>query len=98
MTDNSAANAKDFEDHKQTYKSFIAGAISLSLACFFILVCMVLNGFSDAGSAINLPVSLFFMFLGFVFLAVEVVKAGSNFLASTALLAVYALITIFMIT
>jgi hypothetical protein len=97
MTDNSAANAKDFEDHKQTYKSFIAGAISLSLACFFILVCMVLNGFSDAGAAINLPVSLFFMFLGFVFLAVEV-KAGSNFLASTALLAVYALITIFMIT
>ncbi len=96
MAENSAAETQDYQDHKQTYDGFIAGAISLSLACFFILVCLVLNGFSDAGAAINLPVSMFFMFLGFIFLAVEV-KAGSNFLASTALLVVYGLITVFMI-
>ena len=97
MANDSAVDNQDFEDHKETYEGFIAGAISLSSACFFILVCLIINGFSDAGAAVNLPVSLIGMFLGFIVLAVEV-KAKSKFYASTILLVLYGILAVFMIT
>ncbi|MGI9372445.1 MAG: hypothetical protein ACR2OJ_08110 [Hyphomicrobiales bacterium] len=96
MADDSTSNAQDFEDHKETYEGFIAGCISISLACFFILVCLVINGFSGAGAVINLAVSLFGLVLGLVFLAVEV-KAGSSFMASTVLLVLYGILAVFMV-
>jgi len=97
MSNDSAIDTHDLEDHKETYAGFVAVTVSVSMACFFILVCLIINGFSDAGAAINLPVSLIGMFLGFIFLAVEV-KAGSKFYASGALFVLYGIIAVFMIT
>ena len=96
MSEESTSNAYDFEDHKETYEGFIAGCISVSLACFFILVCLVINGFSGSGAIINLSVSLIGLVLGLIFLAVEV-KAGSSFMASTVLLVFYAIVAVFMV-
>ena len=97
MAEDSAADAQDFEAHKETYEGFVSVSIALTLACFFVLVCLVINAFSNAGAIVNLPVSLIGMFVGFVCLAVEV-KAKSNFLASTVFLILYGLLAVFMVT
>ena len=96
MTEDSVSEVHDFEEHKETYEGFIAGSIAVSLACFFVLVCLVINGFSGAGAVVNLTVSMLGLILGLIFLAVEV-KAKSKFTASAVLLVLYALVAIFMV-
>ncbi|MGI9481156.1 MAG: aa3-type cytochrome c oxidase subunit IV [Hyphomicrobiales bacterium] len=96
MAENSAAQSQDMEAHNETYEGFVSFGIATVLACFFVLVCLVINAFSNSGALVNLPVSLIGMFAGFVFLAVEV-KAKSSFLASTVLLILYAILAVFMV-
>ncbi len=93
----SSSEVQSYEDHKATYDGFISGCISITLGSFFILVALVVCGFSTAHYVVNLIVGLGGMFLGFIFLAVEA-KAGSNYLTSLILWIVFAVIAVFMVT
>ena len=44
----SSSEVQSYEDHKATYDGFISGCISITLGSFFILVALVVCGFSTA--------------------------------------------------
>ncbi len=93
----SGSEVQSYDDHKSTYDGFISGCISIALGTFFILVALVICGFSTAHYVVNLAVGLGGMFIGFVFLAVET-KAGSNYLTSLILWIAFAVVAVFMVT
>ncbi|MEM7425988.1 MAG: hypothetical protein AAF441_07825 [Pseudomonadota bacterium] len=92
----SSSEVQSYDDHKSTYDGFISGCIATVLGTFFILVALMICGFSTAHYVVNLIVGVGGMTIGFVFLAVEA-KAGSNYLTSLILWIVFSVLAIFMV-
>lgn len=81
---------RDFQDHVETYRSFIRGTVAVIFACVYVMVGLVSVSFGS-----TLPVFLAFagIILGFIAIAIDLRTGAQRWPLALGGLAVFALIT-----
>lgn len=88
MADHSPSHSpRGFQDHKETYETFLTGSIALGIICGYVLVSLVAFGFMDH---LNVLTGFAGLIVGIITTLIDV-RAGGRWFLSGGLLVLFGL-------